>query len=386
MDPGWSGPAAVAVKDRLFQALAILRVVVLLNAIGLNLYRADEFTHPVGVLVCVLVMAGWTGYATWAYAAPARRSLALLVADLALAIALVLISPAVKGGDHLVSTIPGYWVMAALLAWAIHYRLLGGLVAGVCLTVADLSVRQDFTQANYGNAFLLVIGGPIVGFMCESLQRMAAERDRAERAAAIAAERARLARVVHDGVLQVLSLVQRRGHELGGEAAELGRLAGEQELALRSLIRVQDAAQSTPNHGTLGLGAALGALESRPGVSVAAPATPVELPAPVVTELVAVVGACLDNVFRHVGESAPAWVLLESFPDHVEVSVRDEGPGIPQGRLAEAEREGRLGVVESIRGRIADLGGTAELSTGPFGTEWEFTVPVDPWRAPLTDQ
>jgi signal transduction histidine kinase len=267
-----------------------------------------------------------------------------------------------------------------LLAWAIHYRLLGGLVAGVCLTVADLFVRNDITQANYGNAFLLVIGGPIVGFMCDSLQRMAAERDRAERAAAIAAERARLARVVHDGVLQVLALVQRRGHELGGEAAELGRLAGEQEQALRSMIRVQDAALPTPNSGTLDLGAELGALGSRPGVSVAAPGTAVELSAPTVTELVAVVGACLDNVARHAGDGAPAWVLLQSFPDRVEVSVRDGGPGIPEGRLAEAEREGRLGVVESIRGRIADLGGTAELSTGSFGTEWEFTVPVEPWR------
>ena len=51
------------------------------------------------------------------------------------------------------------------------------------------------------------------------------------------AERARLARAVHDGVLQVLTLVQRRGTELGGEAAELGRLAGEQEAALRALVQ-----------------------------------------------------------------------------------------------------------------------------------------------------
>jgi signal transduction histidine kinase len=379
VDPAWSGPAAVAVKDRLFQALAVLRVLVLANAVALNAYRADDFEHPRAVLLCVVAMALWTGYVTWAYASPARRSFVLLLVDLALAVALILVSPAVKG-THLVSTVPGYWVMAALLAWAIHYRLVGGLIAGVVLTAADLSVRGDITQSNYGNAFLLVVGGPIVGFMCESLQRMAAERDRAERAAATAAERARLARVVHDGVLQVLAMVQRRGHELGGEAAELGRLAGEQEQALRTLIRSQDAALTTPNVGTLDLAAELGALESRPGVSVAAPAGRVELPAPTVTELVAVVGACLDNVARHVGEDAPAWVLLESFADHVEVSVRDEGPGIPDGRLAEAEREGRLGVVESIRGRIADLDGTAELSTGAFGTEWEFSVPVEPWR------
>ncbi len=70
-----------------------------------------------------------------------------------------------------------------------------------------------------------------------------------------------------------------------------------------------------------------------------------------------------------------AWVLLEAFPDRVEVSVRDEGPGIPEGRLGAAEAEGRLGVSESICGRLAELGGTATLHTGPGGTEWELSVP-----------
>ena len=100
-----------------------------------------------------------------------------------------------------------------------------------------------------------------------------------------------------------------------------------------------------------------------------------DLPAATVAELVAVVAACLDNVSTHVGHDAQAWVLLEAFDDKVVLSVRDEGPGIPDGRLEEAAVQGRLGVSQSIRGRIADLGGTAELSTGSFGTEWEFVVP-----------
>jgi signal transduction histidine kinase len=57
------------------------------------------------------------------------------------------------------------------------------------------------------------------------------------------------------------------------------------------------------------------------------------------------------------------------------VSVRDDGPGIPDGRLDEAESEGRLGVKESICGRIDDLGGTCTLDTGSYGTEWVFVVP-----------
>jgi signal transduction histidine kinase len=91
---------------------------------------------------------------------------------------------------------------------------------------------------------------------------------------------------------------------------------------------------------------------------------------------VAAVAACLDNLHRHVGPNAPTWVLLEGWPDRVHVSVRDEGPGIPPGRLDVAASDGRLGVRESIRGRIADLGGTATLSTGPHGTERELEVPT----------
>jgi signal transduction histidine kinase len=368
----WFSPAQT-VEDRLFSWLAVLRIVLLAHAVVLNVYRRDSFTHPVGGAVCLGLIAVWTLASIWAYDDRHRRTPLLLVVDLATAVAAVLVSPVLKGSGFS-ATVPAYWVIGALMAWAIHWRWLGGLAAGLCLTVADLSVRDHVVQANYGNAFLLLVGGPIVGFMVESLQRMAAERDRAQREAVAAAERARLARAVHDGVLQVLGLVQRRGRDLGGDAAELGRLAGEQEVALRTLIRAQDQVRDGAA-GPTDLAAALVHLESRPGVQVVT-AGEVELPASVAAELVAVVAACLDNVHRHVGPDAPAWVLLEGWPDRVEISVRDEGPGIPDGRLEAAEADGRLGVSQSIRGRIADLGGTATLTTGPEGTEWELVLPL----------
>ena len=360
----------------MFRALAILRVVVVLNALALNLYRADNFDRPVAGLVSVLLMVGWTVAMTAAYADPVRRTAYLLVADLGVALALMLVSPLVKG-DDLRATVPGFWVMGALLAWAIHWHWRGGLVAGVALTAADLSVRSEISQANYGNIFLLLIGGPIVGFMCESLQRMEGQRDAAVRQAVRAAERARLARVVHDGVLQVLALVQRRGAELepvSREFAELGRLAGEQEAALRSLIRQQDVQEDT---GATDLASALEALTRAMTlpVTVSTPGHPVELPAHVVAEIVAAARACLDNVATHVGPDAPAWVLLEETTDEVTVSVRDEGPGIGADRLPEAESQGRLGVSESIVARVTELGGRATLDTGGHGTEWELVVP-----------
>jgi signal transduction histidine kinase len=322
-------------------------------------------------------MVGWTAFTVWAYADAVRRTPVLLCADLAIALGMILVSPVIKGAD-MNATIPGFWVIGALMAWAVQWRWRGGLVAALLLCVADLSVRDDVSQTNYANVFLLLLGGLIVGFLAESLHLMAIERDEAQRVTIVQAERDRLARAVHDGVLQVLALVQRRGRELGGEAAELGRMAGEQEQALRSLIRQQDSLAGAGSETAEDLVAALTALEREHPVRVAAPAEPVLLPGARTAEVVAAVRECLSNVARHVGPDAEAWVLLEAFDDRVEISVRDEGGGIPAGRLDEAADAGRLGVAQSIRGRIADLGGAASLTTGSSGTEWELVVPRSP--------
>ena len=119
--------------------------------------------------------------------------------------------------------------------------------------------------------------------------------------------------------------------------------------SLRALIRVQNPVPGVVGDGDLVT--ALGTLAGRPGVEVALPGGAVTMPAERVAELVAAVSACLDNVRVHVGADARAWVFLEDLGDEVELSVRDEGPGIPEGRLTEAEAQGRLGVTGSIRGR-----------------------------------
>ncbi len=193
------------------------------------------------------------------------------------------------------------------------------------------------------------------------------------RTEAATAERERLARSIHDSVLQVLARVRRRGSELGGEAAELARLAGEQEIALRALVSTEPCGSSDDD--TADLRAALQIL-STSRVQVAAPAGEVPLPGHAVRELVAAVREALSNVDKHAGPEAKAWVLLEDLAEEIVLTVRDEGPGIPAGRLERAEREGHMGVAKSIRGRVADLGGTCTLHTEPGeGTEWELRVP-----------
>ncbi|MEV6299161.1 ATP-binding protein [Actinoplanes sp. NPDC051861] len=62
--------------------------------------------------------------------------------------------------------------------------------------------------------------------------------------------------------------------------------------------------------------------------------------------------------------------------DGVRVTVRDNGTGFDPGRLDEAAREGRLGVAQSMRGRISDLGGDTTVHSRPGdGTEIEFWLP-----------
>ena len=368
-----------SVESSLYRPLAVLRVLLLVNAIGLFLYRGltasggrwSNTDHVTSGFLVLAALAVWTGVAVWAYDKAQRRRAPLLVLDLLVAIAAILVSPLVKGAS-MQATLPGFWVGGAVLAWAVHWRWVGGCVAAIAVAAADLSIRSEMTTVQYGNILLVLLCGLIVGYTSGLLKQMATARDQAQREAAEARERAQLARVVHDGVLQVLSLMQRRGTELGGEVAELGRLAADQEAALRALVQRRTSPSTV---GSEDLAGALSRLQSGL-VTVSAPGSPVVMPTDVVREVLAAVSTCLDNVGKHVGDDAAAWVALDDRGDHVVVSVRDNGPGISPGRLEAARAEGRLGVSESIQGRVSDLGGTASLVSAPGqGTEWEITLP-----------
>ncbi len=377
-------PGHTPVQDTLMRALAWLRVIVLLNAFGVYAWHVGDYTHPVTGWVALGVLTVWTAVVVASAQATWRCSWVLLGADLAVAVAAIVVSPYVKGPGWN-ATVPGFWVMGVVLSWAVLKHWRGGLAAALVVSAADLSIRAGVTQKAYGNIFLLIVGGLVVGYLSELLQRTAAERDRAERAAAAAAERQRLARVVHDGVLQVLALVQRHAPDLGGEGVELGRLAGEQEARLRAFVQQGPTASAAllggggpaadAGSGPVDLARLLGELATS-HVQVSLPGGAVPAPGPVARELTAAVEACLSNVRHHVGRDAPAWVLLEDLPDRWVVSVRDRGPGIPAGRLEDAAGQGRLGVRQSIRGRLDDLGGTAVVRSEPGeGTSWELSVP-----------
>jgi signal transduction histidine kinase len=369
----------------LWRAIAVFRAAALVYAGVLIISNADEYRSPAGGWAVLAVMALWTAYAGYAYADPARRRWPLLAADLAVAAGCLLATAWVERPERIFEgapTLPLAWVTAPVLAWGVsggkRRGSLAAVLIGICgVTVHGVSGRGLVpSHATFNGVVLVFMAGFVAGHIARLGIEAEAQLARAVELEAATRERERLARRIHDSVLQVLTLVQRRGDELGGEAAELGRLAGEQEAALRALIGV------TPESAERGDGTetdlrALLAARSSTAVTVSTPATPVRLPARAAREIDAAVGAALDNVRRHCGPGARAWVLLEDDPDNVTVSVRDDGPGIPAGRLAEAAAAGRLGVDQSIKGRIRDLGGRVSIVSEPGeGTEIEMTVPL----------
>lgn len=362
--------------EPLWRGLLVYRVLTLLSSTVVVVATLDQFARPAAAIGVQAVMAAWTAIAGVGYLGPGSlpRRGRVALADLAVTCAVLGTTPLVQTPAQLAADAPvsgSIWTPCAVLACALAHGVRGGLAGAAVLSAVLLAVSARWT-AEVGDIQLIVLVALSIGFASTVLRRQA-ERLRvaiAERAAM--AERERLARAVHDGVLQVLGFVRRRGRELGGQAGDLAALAGEQEVALRTLLTtgpdVEDA------HGRRDLAAALRMLGSG-RVSVSTPAQPVPLTARTVDELVAVVGAALANVALHVGPDAPAWVLLEDLGDRVEVSVRDAGPGIAEGRLAEAEAAGRLGVALSMRGRVRDLGGTITLDSAPDrGTEWTIAV------------
>ncbi|MEU8380050.1 DUF5931 domain-containing protein [Streptosporangium sp. NPDC048865] len=365
------------IEDPFWRAVAVFRVASLVYAAVL-LIRAGGYAHPATGWLVIGVMALWTVATIFAYSVRELRGRPLLAADMLVTVGCLLATPAVQGAYQPGSLpITGTWMGGAVLAWGVYGGRRLGAVAALIVSLADLWLHGvpggGFETLPINGTVLLFLAGVVVGHVARLAKKAEERMQQAIELEAAGRERERLARGIHDSVLQVLALVQRRGQEIGGEAAELGRLAGEQEAALRELVRLRPEASAL---GTADLCALLHRYGSAT-VTVSAPATPLTLPAATAAEMAAAVGAALDNVARHCGARAPAWVFAEGDGGLVTVTVRDEGPGIAPGRLEEAAAAGRLGVAQSIRGRIADLGGTVTVISAPGrGTEVEMSVPA----------
>ncbi|MFF4869132.1 MacS family sensor histidine kinase [Streptomyces sp. NPDC003444] len=387
----------MSVEQPLWRALTGYRVLTMVYAVLLFVFGRDRYERPWVGVVYLAVMCVWTLATLPKVANAAGCTKRFLVADLTVALTGILLTPLADAHAQSVDgpTLPSIWTAGSVLAFAIKGGWRWAGIASSLVAVANIVERGHPSRDTVHNVILVWVASIAIGYVVEVARASERTLARALEIEAATRERERLARDIHDGVLQVLAMVQRRGTALGGEAADLGRMAGEQEVALRTLVagglnrpslvsedesegavvRVVEVDDEADGSAPVDLRVLI-APRAGSRVTLSEPGAPVLLPPPAARELAAAVGAALDNVRVHAGEDAHAWILIEDWPDEVIVTVRDDGPGIPEGRLAQAEGEGRMGVALSIRGRLRDLGGSAEVVSVPGqGTEVELKVP-----------
>jgi signal transduction histidine kinase len=361
----------------LWRAVAAFRAVTLLLAVFLIGRWQPIYAHGWVALLVGVAMTAITVAVVWLALNGHAHRPSLVGADLVVTAGLTLLTiaaqtPAQRHGGML--TLTTIWAAGPTLEVAFVAGPIGGVAAGLIQFAASAVVAQTAADRTLYSGMLLVVAGAIVGLVATYTARAEAELRIATAAQAAVAERERLARSIHDGVLQVLGLVHRTGRDVGAPWAELAQAAGEQEAALRGLITSQPAALLAP--GWRDLDEDLRGLRS-PAVTVSTPGEPIPVEAAIGGELTDAVRAALQNVDQHAGTGAHAWVLLEMLGDEVRVTVRDDGIGMAPGRLDVAAAEGRIGVARSVRGRIDDLGGKCTITSAPGeGTEIEMVVPL----------
>lgn len=370
----------MGVEGQLWRALAVFRVLALLYDGARLAMHAGAVGRTVWLWTVILLAAAWTTAVLLLDRDPARRrspwvrGVDLMMTCVVVALSLAAYEPTVTD-DYVV---PALWATGAVVAIGLGRGWGSAVVAALAIGVVQVLLVGHLNTSIVNGVVVMGVAGGLLGWIDHLARQAELRTSRAAAAEAQQRERERLSRAVHDGVLQVLGLVQHRAPELGPEGVELGRLAGEQEAALRALIARNPApagGQPLGSTGQVDLGEALTVLGSA-RVSVAVPADAVPWPADQARELVAAVAAALDNVARHAGVEARAWLLLEEDDDGVIVTVRDDGVGMEADRPAAAVREGRLGISRSIIQRVLALGGTAEVTGLPGrGVEVEIRVP-----------
>lgn len=378
--------------------LLVFRWVWLLWMIALAASASDQLQRPALAWVSIGAASAWTA---WLTATRHRWTTPSMWVDLVLCAWLVLASGLVVAEGDVISGRPffatGYPLSAALF-WGASRGVLGGAIAGGVLGLAHIASRPlngvelwDLSGAqvqNLAGAVLnYLVAGTAVGIVSRVLVRSAealseasrnliSERERAARLA----EREKLARQIHDSVLQTLSMVHKRGRELADaptipadEVRRMSQLAAKQEAELRSLI-LREPEEAPRGRASLreSLEAAARDVE---GIEVAVSSVgAIWLQRNQAEELTAAVRQALENVVRH-ADAGSATVFADHENGEVVVSVRDDGKGFDYDE-EKLRVQGKAGMLKSMKGRAEELGGRMIVTTSPgHGTEVEFRIP-----------
>lgn len=268
-----------------------------------------------------------------------------------------------------VTNLPGWALLPLLivgagvfLAWRGYDRgtgVVGSLLGGAALMLAGLI--SGLAVWNTGTAFvgaMFAVLFTLAGVAAFAVPALVKVRDSlAEKAAA--EEREEIASRLHDSVLQTLALIQKRADD----PAEVARLARGQERELRTwLFEPQDSVELTVFGA---VDKAAGEVEDLFGVRIAPVTVGSDQPLGEATQAVVLAAReAMVNAAKHAGVDNVD-VYAETF-DGLAVFVRDRGRGFDPQEIP----EDRHGIRDSIRGRVAKVGGSVEIKSAPGeGTE-----------------
>nr|WP_241678876.1 histidine kinase [Streptomyces lasalocidi] len=249
------------------------------------------------------------------------------------------------------------------------------------------------------------VGSALRGLMLrfgEATQALTTTQARLAAAEATDAERARLAREMHDSVAKTLHGValaaEALAHTAGTPTADPDRIRRQADLVARAARRaatesrelLTDLRAETPGaeasragHGNVltELRTLTADFSRRTGLTttyrITGDRTEVRVPAPVARHLLTITGEAMENAHRHACATRVD-VRAAVHDDQLHVTVRDDGRGLPPDaepeRLRRAGHFGLLGMAE----RAAALG--ARLHVGraehPGGTEVRLDLPL----------
>ena len=355
------------VRLSLWRAVSLFRIAGLAVTVFLITRWQPIYARPGVAALAAVAMIVVTAALGWLAVLGQAHRRSVVLADVVVTAAITLLTipaqtAAQQHGDMV--TLTTIWGAGPTIEAALLAGPLGGLAAALVQFGVTSAIADTWHGRTLYSGVLLIVTGVVVGYVARLAVRAESDLRDAAGAQAALAERERLAREIHDGVLQVLGLVGRGGDD------PVANEARRQEAALRALI-TSSPGEDAPS---LDLSDALRAMRTDT-VTVAAPDRLV-LPRPLATALRDAVRAALHNVARHAGDGARAWVFAEQDAAELRVTVRDDGTGFAPGRLDDAHRDGRFGVAHSIRGRVAEVGGTTTITSVPGeGTTIEMVVP-----------
>ncbi|MGB5187115.1 MAG: ATP-binding protein [Acidimicrobiia bacterium] len=356
------------IETTLVQLVLFVRILgfVWMTLLVIVTWFSDPDANRVVVALAEIAAAGWTVVTIVTSRNPSTmRTWQFVALDGAIALFVASASFIAGASELFHGGYPISWLAVAAYAGGMRLAVAAAVVLAAEQVIGFMLTDRSLVATT--GAFVFIVYGVIFGWTIDTLRRNDARRRAAERALetertgrALEAERLALANELHDSVLQTLQVIRT-------DADDADRV----RYLVRSEERSIDRMINRYRHpGTAGFEAALLAVrdevEDLHGVEIR---TVIRDDVPLTPPVAVAVDAtreALTNAARHSG-AAIVNLYAEAHSGSVRVFVRDRGVGFDPTTV----EEGR-GMRHSLRERMADAGGTLQITSTPgLGTEVE---------------